>query len=1007
MWGKSIVNFIALIVVTTSLSAQNKPTNTHRVFQKGRIEWVLPSGIDLNHPVSKIMFQYSEAALKELETNLIYKTNNKILLQAYSDFASYSYQIEKTKTLQSRVVYNRNLEKLSLTPYSPILITGNYIDLMVQIRRAVVEQFLNEYLLGFQFFERFDAENQKSLPLWLREGFVSNFSEGITHKELLYFKYLHEEGAFKNLNFIHKDQEELFGKVIWYFIEREKGTNSNSIFWSLIKYIRSFDNSFEFQFGEKFSSWLDQKAKSIQNSHVNTLSSDVTFPQIGTGVMSQFHFDSKSKRFIQGLKEFDNTRFYLVDLSQKNVKTKRIEPNTHLNNELTSFCFEKNSMSSRPAKWHGLIWENGWKFISAEQRIELSPAAKYQLISVINDSAWLLKEELGKTYILSLDIKEQVENPSIQIGNTGEKIIQLLPLEGTDFVVLSVEKTTNGFYSNIEILSLSNRESKSIFTYQIPKPNQGFEQLVWIDSNQFSLVKNSVTENSIYHFIKKHDQDTFTFTKTPTKGLFYKQLDINKDTLLEVYYQNNQFKLNYIPKQEPILDRDTFKQALIATSLIDTIQNFSSKPKSYDTSRFFVSGFEKMAYQKLRTQPRVIKENPWISQTMINWFFLHRAKFHLSNKEISTLHDAEVSPVNQYNSPLTFFWENTFFDAQLNHRFDVSLFSNINRRRVGFEINHHYIISNKWNVNSNLSYRLRQFLGSELSNIRNRSTSLYVSANRNITNDLNGSIGISLSNSQLVPINNNPDKIIQNTTQRGIIQLPLNLNYLNQYSEQNYLYAQIGIGLGSIFHQDKILGAHNLNFNIESQTRFSHFYWKGRLSSRYSVSAHNISYTLGGTEGWISSNANTNSTYNNLNISDIHFFGGNLSVRGLQMGTRIGNSFTQMSQDLGFPLLRLFPKSLKERQIWRSMIVYGFFDGGLAFFGPTPSHYSNPYNTITFFNPNYTLIASSRQNPWIWSYGYGAQFTVLGYPFRIEYAHGYEGNVKLRPRLVLSLGKNF
>ena len=89
------------------------------------------------------------------------------------------------------------------------------------------------------------------------------------------------------------------------------------------------------------------------------------------------------------------------------------------------------------------------------------------------------------------------------------------------------------------------------------------------------------------------------------------------------------------------------------------------------------------------------------------------------------------------------------------------------------------------------------------------------------------------------------------------------------------------------------------------------------------------------------------------------------------------------------------------------MVVYAFFDGGLAFYGESPGHYSNPYNTKTIKTPNYTLTASTRQNPWVSGIGFGAQVNILNYPIRIEYAEGRIGALKTAPRLLLSLGKNF
>ena len=59
---------------------------------------------------------------------------------------------------------------------------------------------------------------------------------------------------------------------------------------------------------------------------------------------------------------------------------------------------------------------------------------------------------------------------------------------------------------------------------------------------------------------------------------------------------------------------------------------------------------------------------------------------------------------------------------------------------------------------------------------------------------------------------------------------------------------------------------------------------------------------------------------------------------------------------------------------------------GTAFNGLTPSDKTNPYNTIIYKQNAYNVTVTANRNPYLYAIGYGVNFMVLGYNFRVERA---------------------
>ncbi len=1004
-----ILNLI-LWIVLYPFAAFSQSAISHITLIQGRVEWVLPQSVDSKSPIVQNALEISLSSLEELERNLIYKTSDRIHLMAFNDYSKYRDFYENKNSLQTF-----NSDPLDKTihgmVYHPILLTGNTIDIVYQIRRAVATQFIYEYLNGFSYRERFHIPESQNTPEWLKEGFIAYFSSGIDREEFIEFIAALNNSSFRNLNFIDPRHHVLFGKVLWYLFEKEKGKNLNSVFWMLIKYAQSFENSFEYHFNQNFRDWLAIKIAELQQSQtIHSFNSDYSIeaPLSQNSHLKLAHSPQSQSAIITQSAD-NHESCYKWDLQNKSITP--LLQNTTLH-ALPFPSFQENTWTYNNSirTWIHVLWEGNWQMRFNNKTINLPDALSYRLVSSKNDTVYLLQELTGKTYLLLLDLQNGSELNRINLNSNGAKIQELQIVSQEESVFIQIYPR-NGLYTT-ELVRLKLKptlEMSPLYEVSHENTQPAFQHVVYENDHLFSVVQNSALENAVYH-IQKNGEEIQT-KKTPTKGFQYQQYPSGEgDSLIEFFIGNKQWNINFIEITAPIFDRDTFIQPILSFDTAHYSKDTQIHRKTYDSSTLFTSPFTKrpLKFTTLLKTPHL--KAKWQNAHFSPWFYIHESHFFISNKDFHVPYDGRVSPVQQYNSPLGFFFENILMDISQKNRIEFNVFSNINRRRIGLELNHKYIFSQKTTLKSNIHYRLRQFMESDFTQYRNRNWGGQIQIERHLRSQ-DVYAGITLFNSQIIALNNSIEKIGLPSVNRSLFEVPIGIKYYNKRLSTipyhvNYL-ADIGLNSGLIIDQKNWNILSRIQGSVHFKSRLGIFEWKSRTAAAYSFSEFNATYQLGGSSGWISQTANTDVLYSKLRPNQKQFIFESMPIRGVQSGIRMGNSYLHVQQDLGLPLLRLFPKSLKERVFWKSMILYGFGDAGIAFFGPWPSHFSNPYNTVSIRTPNYTISVSSNQNPWIFGYGFGAQVNILGYPIRVEYAQGQLGSLKTAPRLLLSLGKNF
>ncbi len=1011
IWG--IMRIGLLICLPHSIFSQNSIKKEHYSYTKGRLEWLLPSSLNSETPFVKAAFSISESALSELERNLIYKTSDRIHFIAfthYGDYCRFNQNRHSLSFLEEPFYESTN----SGNVYHPILITGSLLDIEYQIRKATARQFLDEFLLGFTYRDRFETIENQNTPIWLKSGFIEYFASGINREDFIQFKAQLKTKSFRNLNFIAPEHQVLFGKVLWYFFEKEKGRNLNSVFWTLIKYADNFENSFEYHFGISFRDWLDLRAIELQKlDPFISKSSDAQFPlPISESTRTKaYHNQSRESAIITSIKREKETSYlWAPSLSSR---TKLHEKQYGFERPYPKFLETSWSYNSTSRLWDYIYFDGVWKLKANNKVIPLGIAANFKIIKSRNDTVFLIKEELSTTSLVLFSISTEIQISQRVLDAKGSKIEDFV-FRGERFYASKTQINDTRYKTELGYWNLPEFGRFNVF-YQIDAENgQSAPQNLVIESeNRFSFIINSATEDAVYHIKNEssNPEKNTNVLKTPTKGMSYQQIGIeNSDRFAEFYIYDHKWNLNYIELSAPVFDRDTFVKIPLSFDSTHSQRDSIPQTKIYSENLKFTAPFKRKAFPKTIINAAEPIKKDWAKSSFNPWFYLHSSHIYMSNEDFNTPYDGRVSIEESYNSPLTFFLKNSLLDISNYHRLDLNLFSNINRRRLGFQLDYKFNKDEALTHYAKFTYRLRQYTEDENTNFRNRTSELDYRLNYK-QGDWILYAGARAINSQIVALNNSREKINIATEMRWLWEAPIGI--YKYIKTSNNLFQNIEIitdnkfSLGLIHHDKKANPSAGIESLIGIKGRLFLFEMKSNFSAKYSFTDHNVSYSLGGTRGWISQSANTNVIYDRLRPMQQQFLISGLSIRGLPVGVRIGNSYVHMQHELGLPLLRLFPKSLKERIFWRSIVLYGFWDIGLSFYGSSPAHYSNPYNTKSIITPNYTLSASTRQNPWISGHGIGAQMNILGYPIRLDYAQGQLGGEKSTPRLLLSLGKIF
>lgn len=978
-----------ILLLVISLQQTGISQTAYSSHLKDRVEWVFHEEAHQSLSKStylKEVYRLSQGVLSELEGNLVYKMSDKIHLIG---FVSWSRFVAYNAKFTQQSSFNQSKEPV----YYPVYLGSDLNDALPQIKRGVAQQYLREFLLGFSYSEKLNPLSSYQIPDWLLLGFIGYFSDGITRDEFLKFQQLTKGSDFNNVNYIPNTHKELFGKVIWYWFEKDKTKDVNSVFWQILRRAHNFEKTFGYHFEKRFGEWLNEKtirAQQLKSDAV--IYSDVQLVLNSQNLKKfkiQWNKDATDYRLISNQRLVNPDKE--VEINSTSIQTANQSFKNELYPQFAPSDFEIN-LSLNQSNW--ILYVNG-------EPIILGDKGKYQMINTDLDGVYILKTEQGIQTVYKLN----------STANDMVPIKSWTNLWGSKSLFIDKD---NSYFHNIEI-RLTKNKYLSLF---LKSNRDGWDTLFFkTHTDAFISVQNFIVESPTHFSCSYNDgwKKGILHIKDgkqmliPSKGYMYRQDYLaGTDSLYESFLANGKIHTNFISRGLPVLTQDTITLIDLSKEIIPTLIPPSNKKSGYAIEEKFVSPYK---FESTKTYNRIFTEKrkqPWVVKPFKPWFYGVNGKFYFSNSDVDVPYHASLKPTERYNTPFTLFYAldipEVFEDQQLNLR----MFTNLNRRRIGLGFDYE-LKKQPTTHRFSFDYRLRQF--EPIPDIRKRDRSLFL--HYSIEKKLMGWVASSSTqfySSGIISINSNPELLLANTARTNVpfFNVKISKFFINKESKVEWFLSQdFGMSFGHIKNTKQKNFASALFANIHSKARYKGFQYFGNVKLKYSLSESNIGTLMGGGKGWLSRQAFTNKQWNKMDMSLSPLIANSLPVRGVQAGERIGNSFVYSQQNIALSPLSIFNGTVLESKFWQSIEIIGFFDFGTAFYGNTTTHFSNPYNQLVYSTPNYSITANTQNNPWILGYGCGLEMSVWNIPFRVERAWGKIGDDWQLPQWLISLGKLF
>lgn len=915
-------------------------------YKQGVIEIIIDANNEqIRNSLSRYIdsyFMVSRMAVNELNKSLSYKMNDQIRIFVHTPNSELSSNWMSESTLISHIAYSESL-----------------FDMKQRLRYSIAKQYLQEYLGGILMREKLSPTAIKP-PAWLILGFCNYFSKAVTFWEFEKFSYLAKKGKFNNINFIESQHEELFGTIVWYLFEKEKGRSINGAFWLLLKNANSFERTFYYHFEERFNVWLKKRILEIESMGFKEgQKSDLQIPLKYVEVQG-VALDLRTEEFIlyrsAGRNPLKKT-FNLNLLLEEDSRLNNIEPSNNL------------------------------------QRTE-SDRGKIQLFN--------------PTFNSRIQISEPINTYQSFI------VVNYIYAESDTLNSLGFVATFDSMKPVPTIVKID-----TVFLTKIAKESVDFSDFILESPEHFSVIRTTGNHSEVLHYLYTTSENKWNSFATGTKGYFYHQASIqNRNQYLEYYILNNQLHVNSLKKNSELLLRDTLQKIPYSFDEIKS-DSITETLNLWDSTKWFISPFE---FNKSRINiPR--KNNELHSSKHIykmedfrNWQYTESSIYYLSNQELDLSYNSNIPVERLYNSPITLFYKGSFPNLLKQSSLNFKAFTNINRRRLGFQISHEYRLKHQW-IDQQIQYRIRQFTISNSNYFRNRSIRYDLGIHRSVLGQNHVYRGLEMN----LVLKNHFDQIIPLNLSENSIKSPIQNSHvqtLNWELNDGFKFPFSGVNMSSDYSinfengyyknatEYKWISAIDAKINVSN--RFRMINWDTRIKARYSLTKTNIFYWLMGNNGWINPNQfDATSGYSSQFTGKypLQVVGGN--VRGISSASRGGTSFFNLQSEISLPITRLIPSYSINGPFLKSLKLFVWGDVGLAFVNGSPFHYNNPYNTLVYSTPNYLLTATANRDPWISSRGIGLKFKVLEMDFRLEYGLGKVGDYSTRPQFSISMGNIF
>lgn len=197
----------------------------------------------------------------------------------------------------------------------------------------------------------------------------------------------------------------------------------------------------------------------------------------------------------------------------------------------------------------------------------------------------------------------------------------------------------------------------------------------------------------------------------------------------------------------------------------------------------------------------------------------------------------------------------------------------------------------------------------------------------------------------------------------------------------------------------------NLGFDARYYHKiYRNFIWAGRAAGDFSWGGQKILYYLGGVDGWISPQFNTNQPAADQSYA---FQSLTLNMRGYNQNIANGNNAVVINSEFRFPIFSTLINRPINNAFLRNFQLVQFLDLGTAWNGKY-NGIKRPGEVITAPNtPVLVRIDAGGLGPFAGGYGFGVRSTLLGYFMKLDAGWPMKGIFLGKPVWYFSLGFDF
>ncbi len=1007
---------VLLLFMFSKAMAQNFSSRCE-LHQQGKVDVIISDSCFMDdHTKNKVLdsvFASCNLALMQLEKNLIYRMSNRIKFILFNNLLEFS-KFESGHPNIQKIEFD---EAGNYHFHFPIFVGCNFQKIDYQIRKGTANQMIEEYLYGLSYRDKINGIRFSQIPIWMIKGFTEYFARGIEIHDFQNFTQFEQNGFFKNINYIPTEAQTNFGSIIWYLFEKEKGRGFNSAFWYLIKYINSFQGSFEYQFGQKFKDWLRNKISEIANqSHYDHVKSEF-FTPVKSGknsILNQLKL-LKSKNQNLYVLNFQLDRFQRLSVIDQ-IQKKRIYESIaikigdylQLNQfEVTHPSDNKIDQNENMIMLH--FFEGHWMLSKINAKAEIVHLVKlgrtgiYHKLKTLKNGYSMIHEDNGNIEIMIISISGQLTNRMIV---KQQNLLDYLIQNDSQFYFMSSEKRKDQLklsyltqHTEDKIDTLFS-DSNSISTIR-------FEDLIVESKDHLSFIKSGETQQQVVHLFKKLNQ--WQSKKVQSKGHFYRQELYEKEQTIRYSFQTkNGIEQGEYPVDEMIYDQDTFikKKFSFDTSSIDS-ENAKSIAKYDSSNGYFLSQFkENTSHFKKPNNLHSLANSRIVKSNFEQTFYATLSRIYLSNEELDLPYLFTIPLNKTFNSIATLFLQEQIESDNKSQVFNFKGFVSFDRMRYGIKLLHQFR-HNSYTHHSELIFRSRQNRSDFGDALENKSTQLNYQLSKN-HNQLNFNIGLRYQLQADISLNTNErNTLLQNNYYHiGGISFGFSPLKALQFGHITCTYL-MQAEFATLKNESVVSNLSRLHAEGNLHYQNKNLRFRSSLNANYSLMNQHMVYFIGGSKGSLQSNQFESSQINGMSKFPTILLQHSGFIRGFLVGSRVGNQSVVIQNEFLLSPLSFFPSRVIESNFLKKLFFVGFLDFGTAFVGTTPADVRNPYNTIFYKGNTYDLSVTAIRDPYLLGIGYGINMNIWGYEFKIEKAYGItEGSIQNR-LIHFSIGKNF